>query len=237
MAEVTLDTFDELPIRGPSLDLVHVSERDDAETIQKIKQHGVPQLPYPIWTMDDYAVTVLNQEIQEMVASEEFERVENIVVENPDKEAHYLVRFETVLAALLRTMNQKSEKDKNKIELLKKEYKNHTLNAAQTQRDLGWNSLKFAGLAFAASFLQFASTFQSDRDIANIFAREVCPKLGDLWGSDLQARLTTFNNGAQLQMNEYNLLSNAQQSEGGDKQTFTQAFEKALRTQSAATSG
>lgn len=174
----------------------------------------------------------------ELLSPEEFATLEEKIIENPDKQANYVIRLQQLVAAILSQLQQISDKDKDKVNLLEKEYKLATLNAVELQKELGWSSLKFAAFSFGASFLQFLSPHDSDRAIARAFAEQVCPRFGELYTTDLQAKLTSANNSCQLKMSKYNLLSNAEQSKANDKQQISGVFDKALRgLESAARAG
>ena len=127
-----------------------------------------------------------------------------------------------------------SEKDKEKIIQLENEYKVITLTAADLQREIGLSNLKFAAVAFGASFLQFLSPHDSDRAIAKVFADQVCPNFGRLWTSDLEAKFTSANNSCTMKMNKYNLLANSEQSKANDKQQVSGIVDKALRNMESA---
>ncbi len=171
----------------------------------------------------------------EALEPEEFDTLEEVFVENPEPQGNYVIRLQNLVAAILAQLQQISDKDKEKINQLEKEYKLSTLSAANLQRELGWSGLKFAAICFGASFLQFLSPHQSDRDIAMLFADKVCPKFGEMWNADLNAKFTSANNSCTLKMNKYNLLANAEQSKANDKQQVSGIFDKALRNLESAT--
>lgn len=203
------------PSIGP-LSAIPSDDWKEEDTLRKVRGLDIPSIP-------SSSDTIIQPSLEDQLNA----------MELPEEGPNYTIRLQELVAKILAQYQQTSEKDKLKIEKIEQEYKNKTLTAADLQRELGWTGLKVAAFAFAASFLQFASPHESDRIVANKFA-EFCPKFGDLWTSDLNAKLTSSSNVCQMLLNRYNLLSSSEQSKSGDKQQVSAVFEKAMRAMEAA---
>ena len=210
---------------------VHLQEREDEATIQKVMELEIPELPVSSSSLEGR----VSLPIEDVLNHVDPELLEEAFNADPDLGSNYILRLQELVAAILAQYQQISEKDKLKIDQLEREYKVTTLSVADLTRELGWSGLKFAAVTFAASFLQFVpGANDADRVVAKIFAEQVCPQFGNVWNSDLNAKLTSGNNLSQMLMNKYNLLANAEQSKANDKQQVSGVFEKALRNQESA---
>ncbi len=239
MAEITLDTdrYDTFGVAP-----IHFSKAADGETIQKVMGLEIPQhnvLARPLTgrvTPKDSIAAVLEKQLEQL-SPEEFDQLEDALVENPDKGANYIVRLQALIAAILAQLQQLSEKDKDKISTLEKEYKVDTLWATDAQRSLGWSGLAFGGLRLGLSLLQMSGD-DLDEAIFKPLVDHGCPGIQSIWDSRLQAKQTSAGNSASLKLNKYQMLTNAEQNKSSDKQQVSGIFDKALRNlESASRSG
>lgn len=226
---------------------IRLSDREDEETVTKTKSLPMPKT-FPL-SNKSLLGRVTEGPIEEIQTSndplpidadiveqlkeidpEHFQAVEKAILENAQPDTNYMIKIRNLIAQILVQLNKIAEKDRTQIDEMKTKYKNSTLEAANLQRDLGWNGLKFSGVALAASFLQFLSPHQSDREIVNIFAKECCPKLGDMFGSSIQANMHQSNSLANLVLQEYTAKTQKGQSDSSNKQELIGILDKVLQS-------
>lgn len=201
---------------------IPLNERKDAVTIQKMQGIGIPQMPESPQSLQGRVAVPLEDQIDNIDLEAVFEECAN-------SGGNYLSRLQELVAAILAQYQQISEKDKLKLDQLEKEYKLTTLSVANIQKELGWSNLKFALISFGAVFLQFIPGANDvDKAVAKIFAEQVCPKFGDLWNSDLNAKFTSGDKLSQMLLGKYNLLAGAEQTKANDKQQVGDILRKAL---------
>ncbi len=217
-----------------------LSEREDQATIRKTQRIPIPGSASsdPMMTLKG-RVTVgkveeppisANTIVKELekIEPEHFRAVEEAISQDVPTETNFMIKVQFLVAKILAQLNRIAEKDRTQTEKLKTDYKNATAKVAELQRELGTHGLKFSLIAFGASFLQFASPHQSDRDIAKIFASELCPKLGEMFGSSLQANMNQSNSLASLFLQEYQAKSSKGANDASNKQEIIGILEKAL---------
>lgn len=216
---------------------------EDEETARKIGTLPFPQPPTSSKSMLDYEVTegpvasdpvpsfseIMNpqesaplaqQTIVEMldeVEPQHFQAVEQAIEETEELDTSYLIQIRELIAEILMQLNRISQTQSEETREIKNKYKTSTYDAAAMQRELGWHGLKFAGIAMTASLLCLSQN-AADREIAGIFAREFCPKLGDMFGSSIQANMNQTNSLAQLILQEYTAKTQQKQSDSSSKQ-------------------
>jgi hypothetical protein len=173
------------------------------------------------------------QQLEE-IDSEHFTAVEQAINDNVEPDQNFMVRVQCLVAQILAQLNRIAENDREKIEKLKTKYRNTTLEAANLQRDLGKKGLMFAGIAFAAAFLRFASRNEDDMKFAEIFSNHLCPKLGEMFTDGIRGDMTQANGLSSLLLQEYQAKTNKGSSDSANKQEITGMLEKALRLLEAA---
>ncbi len=223
---------------------IGINQREDASTIKKTQHFQPPVLetgsPSPSLInrvslgeveRAETASTIIANQLSG-IDSEHFQAVEKAITngENREPDTNYIIKVQCLVAQILAQLNRISEKDRTQIDQLKSKYKSKALEAADLQRTLGAHGLKFSLVALGASFLQFTTPFQSDRDILNILTREVCPKVGDLFGSSIQADMGQANSISSLLINEYQAKTSKGSSDASSKQEIISILEKALES-------
>ena len=215
---------------------VHVSKREDEETIIKTKSIEIPQLPAATNESLEGRVTIGKPIAEQLgeIDSDHFTAVESAIAVEEPVEANYMIRVRSLIASILVQLNTIAEKDRHQIDDMKKNYKKSTLAAATLQRELGSNGLKFSLVALGASFLQFLSPHQSDREIMNIFAREFCPKLGEMFSSGIKSNMDQETALAQLVLNEYSAKTQKGTNDSSNKQELIQILDRVLESRKRA---
>lgn len=260
MSEVHLDLIDDDRFTigsAGSFDKVHLSERDDAIAVKKTMEIEVPHqasnsmhsLAGRVSLSDSEAVEVCLEDEEAVkkgveawlrqLDPEEFDLIEQTMIKNPDREENFMVRLPKVIAMIMASLHESSEKSKSEIHKLEAGIKKSTLSAAELQRGLGWNSLYSAGFVMATSLLQFLPGANDlDKQVFKVFTDNVAPSLGNIRRYGLEADLSKSNNNLSLLNNKYNMQSTLRQSESGRQQEVTQLLEKGYRlNESAARSG
>jgi hypothetical protein len=144
------------------------------------------------------------------------------------------ILIERLVSRLLAQEDKIAEQRRDKLHKLEKRYKDTSLEAADLQRNLGSQNLKFGLVTLASSFLQFLSTYESDRNIAQIFAKEVCPKFGEMYGSKIQADLSHATSVTSMLLQEYQAQTNNETSASSRKQAIEDVLRKFLDSLSRA---
>ncbi len=227
---------------------IRSSDCTDSATIEKTKSIPIPDLrkfassasllervvpgpvvPRPI----EEAPKTIAQQLEE-IDPEHFMEVEQAINEGVEPDQNFMVRVQCLVAQILAQLNRIAENDREKIEKLKTKYRNTTLDAANLQRDLGRKGLMFAGIAFAATFLRFASRNEDDMKFAEIFSNQLCPKLGEMFTDSIRGDMTQASGLSSLLLQEYQAKTNKGSSDSANKQEITGMLEKALRLLEAA---
>lgn len=214
------------PRFSPCDSTVSLSERADQLTIRKAQ--GLPITP-PLNFESSPSLEGRVEKFAPSLDPRHFENIEKSLKENP-LPANYLVEVQNLVGLILAQLNRIGEKDRHQMEELKTQYKRCTAESASLQRELGSHNWHFALISFAASFLQFASPHQADREIANIIARECCPKLGDWYGSGINANMNQTTARGSLTLAEYQAKSNKGSSDSGNKQELIDILNKILQS-------
>lgn len=143
---------------------------------------------------------------------------------------NFMVNIYRVMPMILADQHRSGEKSKKEIHLLEAGIKKSTLNAADLQRDLGWNGLKSAGLVMGVALLQFIPGCNDvDKQIIGLASKEVAPNLMAMSRHGIEGDITKANNDVTLKNNKYNLLSTQKQTEGNQRQEMTAVLDKANR--------
>lgn len=211
---------DRIGFRSNEIENVNLADRIDASTIEKVMQLEIPEIPNATQSLEGRVSPSLEDQL---------DNVDPAVLEEIFNDSNYIVRLQELIAKILAQYQQISEKDKDKIQKLEKEYKLATLSVADLERELGWSGLKVAAFSFAASLLPLVpGANDTDKMIANIFAKDVVPNIGNLFTSDLKARHTSGDKLSNMLLQKYQQLSGAEQSKANDKQQVSGVFDKAL---------
>lgn len=125
------------------------------------------------------------------------------LVANPPIEANYLIKVRNLVAQILAQLSRIAEKDRTQIDDIKTKYRDATKEYVRLQRELGNNGLHCTVVALAASFLQFVSPHQTDREIINLFAKEGSRTLGEMFGHVIQSKMRIADSVTSLAINEY----------------------------------
>lgn len=215
-----------------TLNKTPLNERADADTISKVKSLPIPcDVPQMTAANLDGRVSNARTQPNDLVLHE----LENFGTsaaaltppESSDKEASYAFQIRTLIAKILVQLNRISQKDRDQINKLKIEYKRLTKETAGFQRQLGRNNLFFAVATLGVSLFQIAEN-PVDKNVAKMFAEHVCPKVGEMFGSGIQANTTHSMNLSNLLLQEYQSKSSKGQSDSSNKQELTQMLDRAL---------
>lgn len=224
----------------PSIDSsVRIEKCKDAETIQKIRDVAAPTISSmemkPIQEsleiMDpDEALARGVEAWAEQLDEEQVGLIEETYFGARNTEESFKVRLQRVVAEVLAKLHESGEKRKNDLQRIELGIKTTTLTAVDLQRSLGWNGLGSAGLTMAASLLQFIpGCNETDKAVANLFAKEMAPNLMSIPRHNTQGELDRANSRNTLFNNKYNFQINQEQSQGNQKQEMTNIIDKVNR--------
>lgn len=207
-------------------------KREDAETIEKVQAIAIPTNPPLITTTLAGRVTDAAQQQAQDWMLEQLETFDPTAAtitppESNDVEANYMFQIRSLIAQILVQLNRISQKDRDQIEKLKGEYKKLTQETASLQKQIGTNNLMFSVITLGAAFFQIAEN-PIDRQFAKIFAENVCPRLGEMFASDIQANTTRSMNLANLLLQEYTAKTQKGQADSSNKQEMIQLLDRAL---------
>ncbi|MDE3047673.1 MAG: hypothetical protein KGI83_04910, partial [Verrucomicrobiota bacterium] len=132
-------------------------------------------------------VKLCEREDQEVIRK--VQQCANYVSEN------YISRMYAIMPQILADQHRSGEKSKNEIHRLEKMITKASLNAADLQKDLGWQGLITAGVVMTVSLLQFApGTDNVDQQFANLLAKEIAPNVMGVFRSGIESNLSKENN-------------------------------------------
>lgn len=218
---------------------VNLADREDEKTVRKTQlvSDSIPKKMLTNTTLIGREITEgevqdppLIDQLKE-IDHEHFVAVEKALTEPTSFEPNYIIRVQNLVGQILVQLNRIAEKDRVQIEGMKSKYQRSTQQVANSLRALGSHGLQFSMLVFGASFLQFLSPYQSDRKIANIFAKEVCPKLGNLFGgATIQINKYQAESIANLVLQEYSAKTQKGGSDANTKQEITSILDKILES-------
>ena len=152
--------------------------------------------------------------------------VQPSAMENSAPEANW-IKINRLVAKMMASDHIKKVTERTQTDQLKAKYKATSLEVANLQRELGWSNIKFAGVAFVSSFCQL-SPYESDKAIGNIFSSQFCPKLGELYASNINANTSQASNMTNLLLQEYQAKVSKGSSDASSMQEFTGVLDKAL---------
>lgn len=238
---VTLDDLEESEVRfGSRMDetTIHMKERVDAATIEKTATIKMPETPMPTKPISS-AVTHTRVEDEEMqVLREQLEEIQDILVNNPPvAEPNYLIKVRILVAQMLEQLNRISEKDRDQVQEMKKKYKEATQEVADQTRALGWNELKFSALTLVSSLTNLIPN-EVDRNILGTLGKDVMPKIGGVFSSNIQSSMKKADAMANLVLQEYSAKTSKSGSDASSKQEIIRLLDEVLQSlKSAARSG
>lgn len=209
---------------------VFLNEREDAATIKKTQTLPLPGPQFTDASLVDRVTQspTLAEQLEE-IEPEHFAAVETALTENPSPELNYINQVVTLVALILAQLNRIAEKDRVQIDGIKANYQKATQESADLIRALGSHGLKFSALTMACALLPYLSPHASDREIGGIFVREVCPKLGELFGGSLmQSDMKKADALASLLISEYSAKTQKSGAEANNRQELTAILQQTL---------
>lgn len=225
-------------LRKASLDVGSVNACDQAiaERVNALSLHEVIQEgsnPLVETTMNGRVVTAqtdANEWIESALSQidpEHFQEVEQAIVNGTEAEPNYINEINALIGKILVQLNRISQKNNLQINDMKIKYKDLTSRSAVLQRELAKHNLMFSFISLGVACFQMAED-PLDKHVAKMFADNICPNLGAMFGASIQSNQQKTNALSQLVLYEYQAKTQKGQSDSSSKQELTQTLQRVL---------
>jgi hypothetical protein len=151
------------------------------------------------------------------------ELIKSVLRDQPN----YLDEIRTCVANYMALLTRSNALDRKQIDRMKTEYEQAYLTSAGLTRKIARDGLIFSGVALLPALL-FLSPNGFDREMGGLFAREVCPKFGEMWNSAAHSDMKKADSLASLVIQEYSAKTAKSSSEANARQEITALLDKIL---------